>query len=50
MPRIVASLLAIAALLAAAPAASAQGPAAAIGATARTEVMPPPRPGVQRLH
>ena len=50
MPRLIASLLALAALLAVAPAASAQGRAVAIGATARTEVMPPPRPGVQRLH
>ena len=50
VPRLIASLLALAALLVVVPGASAQGRAVAIGATARTEVMPPPRPGVQRLH
>jgi plastocyanin len=50
VPRLIAPLLALAAFLVIVPAASAQGRAAAIGATARTEVMPPPRPGVQRLH
>src|SRR5215208_2378779 len=50
VPRLIAPLLALAALLVVVPAASAQGRAAAIGATARTEVMPPPRSGVQRLH
>jgi hypothetical protein len=50
VPRLIASLLALAALLAAVPAASAQGRASTFGATARTEVQPGPRPGVPRLH
>ena len=44
VPRLIAPLLAVAALLAVVPAASAQGRAAVIGATARTQVMPSPRP------
>jgi plastocyanin len=46
VPRLTVALAALAVLLAAAPAA----PAKTIGATARTEVRPGPRPGVQRLH
>ena len=49
MPRLIAALLAVAALLLAAPAASAADPSL-ISATASQEVRPGPRPGVQRLH
>ena len=50
MPRLIASLLALAAPLIAVPTASAQERASTIGATARTTVEPGPAPGVQRLH
>ena len=50
MPRLIVPLLALAAVLLAVPTASAQGRASTIGAMARTEVQPGPRPGVQRIH
>ena len=45
MPRLLASLLCVAALLIAVPSAS----ASTIGATASTTVQPGPKPGVQRI-
>jgi plastocyanin len=49
VPRLIVPLLALAALLLAVPAASAQGRASTFGATAQTEVRPGPKPGVQRI-
>ena len=52
MPRLIVTAVALLCSTSAiaAPAASAQGTTATIGATARTELQPGPRPGVQRLH
>jgi hypothetical protein len=46
VPRLIVPLLALAALLATVPAAS----ATTVGATAQTTVEPGPKPGVQRIH